>query len=523
MPPHIAIYDEGTNDLADPIAISISGGEESAVSTLDFWNDKNDDFVDTTTAQDQVLKVLASSSGGPYVSSGVPLLDERWSRARITHTLTAAGASTDGAGGTLPVGTNSEFPLPDLEPQTGVRIEFYVAAPAGSTADAVKIKLQPVGNQASVPLAQFVGLASGSGVIPGDRVAGLRAILRGSVVVADDSDTVAVGRGLMVYDGITIATMAEDVVVDLADGDAVNLGAAEAYNVTLSRSSAGVLTETRGPKAEAVAYPALPAGHVLVAYLTVESADGIAVTVAPASVDQSFAYHEFSVTAGAGLAVTVGPGDGLTDTGFRQPSTHSTSVSLDASVTSRIWRLAAGSKVATLTDVPPEVGADLLAWVTTDGSGVTTIVDARRFVHRALVYDRIELSYSAALSQVTVPAHALAWAVVPFDCEVESVELEIRATDGTWTAGALQIDVQTVAAGATVAAGTTIFTSSATDDARPSIAWNATVLRATSENHEVRRLSKGMRVLLSLITTVAAPGAEPAQEIRAALVVRRYR
>lgn len=528
MPPHIAIYTADTNDLAPPISITgLSGGEESAVYTLDFWNDKNAEEMDTETATEVFLKILASISGGPYVDTGTPILNQRWSQIRVLGTLTAAGFSTDGADSYQPAGVNSERPLPDLEPQAGVRIEFKVVAPAGATADAFRIKLQLVDGQGSSPLAKFVGLASGSGIVPGDRVAGLRAILRGSVVVADDTDTITIGRGMQVYEGTNTTFLADDVTFDLEDGDAVELDAAEAYNVTLSRTSAAALVVTKGPKAEAVEFPAVPAGNVLVARLTVESADGIAVTVSPSSIDQDFRYHEFSVHEWAGLAVIVGPGDGLTDAGFRQPSSSFTVVSVAATETSRIWRLSNGSKTATLTDVPPEAGADLLAFVTTDASNVTAIVDARKFIHRALVMDRIELTFRGVMTGVT-PGDVLAMAVAHDDFEIEEVEENLSDVDAGWTGGAIKADVRTLAPGTPaplsgVAGGATIFTGFATDDARPSIAFDATDLRAVSRDHEVRRIVKGTRILLAFAATVAGPGAEPEQDVRVTLHVRRYR
>lgn len=528
MPPHIAILDLA-GDPAEPIAISISGGEESAVSQLEIWNDKDDAFLDTTTAQDVVLKILASSSGGPYVGTGVPIIDGQWSHVRITHTLTAAGASTSGATGTLAVGTNAEFTLPDLAPQEGVRIEFYVAAPAGGVAVAVKLKLSVVGNQASTPLAQFVGLAHGSGVIPGDRVAGLRAVLRGFVVTANSTATVAIGRGLLTHDGTEVENVAENVVFTLADGGAVNLATGEDYPVTLSATSAGAIVATRGLKADANP-PAAPDGNLLLGYLMVESPDGIVVTVAQASVDQAAVpYAEFLVRDGGGLSVIVSPGDGISSTSLRQHLSHGIIVALAASVTSRIWRLSDGTMVDTLTDVPPDVGADLLALVVTGAAAVTSVTDMRRLVHRALVMDRLKLCYRSVMSQVATPARALDLEIANFDCEIESVELNLTGTDVLWTGGSIIVDVMTFAPGAAVpypaggAGGVSLFTSSATDDARPSIAWNATDLRSISVDHELRRIVAGTRLTLTIVGTVTASAPELDQEIRVTLHVRRYR
>jgi len=531
MPPHLQLLTT-IGAVPDPIFIAISGGEESAITTLEIWNDKLDAFVDTTTSVNQWLKVLTSSiigyapvTGtpiyGPYVSDGEPITEELWSRVRITHTLTAAGASTEGATDTLPVGTNSEFPLPDLAPQTGVRIEFQVIAPAGQTANATRIRPQVVGNQASSPLAALVGLASGSGVVPADRVAGLRAILRGSVVTADDSETVAVTGGLMVHDGTERAFAAEDVTFTLADGAAVNLGADEAYNVTLSRTSAGVLTVTKGPKTEAVLFPAVPAGNVLVSRLTVESADGIAVTVAPSSVDQSeVTYAELSVRAGAGLTAIVSPGDAISDSSIRPRASHATSVALTAASVNRIWLLPTGGKSATVTDVLPTPGAALLARATTDGANVLSVEDTRPLVHRAVTYWTMRLAYVGVISELDEPSELIAWDVLDEEGELEDVALDLSALDATWTAGTLRVDVRAIAPGVAVdSAGASIYT----DDAqRPALAWDAASLRVTSADHQTRRFARGTRFVLDVLDTVAAPATEPAQEIRVALRFRRY-
>lgn len=538
MPPHVALYIAESDDPLESFAITISGGEESDVTALDIWNDKDAAFLDTSTSQDQVLKILTSSIigyvddvaiYGPWRADGDPVLEERWPRARIVKTLTATGESTDGATATFPLGTNSELPLPDLAPQTGVRVEFFVVAPGGQTANAVRVKLQVVGNQASSPLAKFVGLASGSGVIPADRIAGFRGPLRGFEVVADDSDTVVIGRGLMAYSGVETMVLQQDATFTLADGDAVDLGSGEAYNVTLSIDDAGALTATRGPKAEVFGFPDMPADDVLIARLTVESSDGIAVTVSQSSVDQSEVhYSQYLVRDGGGLSVIVAPGDGIADSGFRQYSSHETVLSLSASVVSRIWRLAAGSKVATVTDVPPQTDADLLAIVTTDTDSVTVIVDARALVHRALTVEHIEFVHRGVMTDVT-PDGTLGLAYAHMDLEIEGVEVNLSDVDAGWTGGAIKVNILTLAPGAPApwpsgaAGGTTIYTGHATDDRRPWIAFDATNLRAVSEDHEVRRIPKGTRILMAFASTVTGPGAEDEQEVRVTLHVRRYR
>lgn len=524
---YLALYDENGDPAPASDDVAISGGEESAVIVRQIWNDKDLAEGDATTAVACVLTLLMAQASPVYRSFGLAPLDERWGRVRIVGALgTADARSSD----TQPFGTNSELMLGDIPPGGGVEIEFYVVSPGGRTAVAGAIKFSVNGNQASAPLAKFTALATGSGVIPADRIDGLLSLLEGGAVTADNTDVIALDRGKVVAGGTIVQFPAATWTADLEDGDAVDLLTGESYLVTLSRTAAGVLVATKGPKAELVTAPAVPAGNVLEATLTVESPDGVAVTVDPASVVQAPGrYAEFAVRAGTGLSIVISKGDGVTSSDFRQYVTNEITVAVVASSTNRVWRLGDGSHAITQTATSPEFNADLVALAVTDGSAVTEVADMRRYVHRALTTWPIELVWRGVLTGLAEPSHGLALAIAHFDGEIEEVELNVTGLDAGLTADALKVDVLTMDPGDAVpfpaggAGGTSIFTSSATDDVRPSIDFDATVLRATTTDHEVRRFAKGTRFLLSAITTVTGPGAEPEQEIRVTLHARRYR
>lgn len=524
MPAHLAIYD-GDGEPAEDIILAMSGGEESAVIVRQIWNDKEDALPGTTTAVGAVLALLANVGAGAK-RYGLPLLDERWFRARVTGSL---GTAEPYVTGTQPLGTNSDLMLGDIPPGGGVEIELQAFAPGIGGATSATISFDVDGFRLSATLSKHTTLGTGSGVVPADRVAGLLTILMGGEVTADDTDTVAVARGKVVAGATVTQFPAEPLIFDLDDGDAVELDATESYLVTLSRTATGVLVATRGPKAELVTPPAVPAGNAFSASLTVASADGVTVTVAQASVTEATRYGAFAVRAGIGLAVIISRGDGVTASDLRQYLSHEDTAPVVASSTNRVWRLGNGSAAVTQTDVEPEFGADLVALAITDAGAVTSVIDMRRFVHRGIVTYPIELVWRGVLTDLSEPDHGLALAHAYDDLEIEAVELNVTGLDAGLTADSLLIDLLTVAPGVAVpfpaggAGGTSIFTSSATDDARPSIAFDATNLRAITEDHEVRRFPRGTRFLLSAITTVTGPGAEPEQEIRVTLHARRYR
>lgn len=530
MPQHLALFDDDDNPAAD-FAVSMTAGTESAPIVRKIFNDKDDEFPDTTTAQGIRLRLLAEI-GGKYKAAGVPPLDERWARIKVTHYIAADGTeTTNGATGTVPFGVNAELPINDLAPQEGVRVEMYFVTPGGQTLDATKFKLNAYGNLSSSPLAQFTSLATGAGVVPSDRVSALRSILDGSIVTANNSATVTISRGHQVYDGTVITFLQSTQTFNLNDGDGVALAAGQSYRVTLSRDAAGAVVVTKGPKAEALLYPSKPAANIFITNLTVVSADGVAVTVAPASVLQSAMIGaEFRVRAGVGLTALVARGDGI-GSDLRQYLSNEIPVPLTANSVNRIWRLPDGQMSATATDVPPQFDSDLLARATTDASAVTVVEDVRRFTHRTLTEWAMELTYADAFSDLAVPAQGLDLGILHFDGELDSVELNLTAKDATWTGGGIKIDIRTFAVGAAVpfpaggagVGGVTIYTNSGADDQRPSIAWNAATLRVVGTFHEVRRFVAGTRFVLDIISTVAAPAPEPEQEIRVTLHFRRYR
>ena len=508
MPPHLQILnDDGSPATA--IDLSIFSGTDSDAFVYEIWNDKEDAFGDTTTAFDFIVTLLASAAGGPFKTAGIPILDERWCRLRITARLTATFESTEWATGTLPLGTNAEFPMPDLPPQEGFRVELHVLPPGGMLADGVAIELRAAGNSASTALSRFTGLATGSAILPPDRQPGLRSITRGSVLAADDSDTVTVSNGQLVYDGTTVTFAGEDVTFTLADSAAVNLGVGESYRATLSRDAAGVLSATKGAEGVTLSYPDKPADDVFVAFLTVRSDDGVAVAVDPAGVIQAgMRYAGYAVRAGVGRGIIVSPGDAISSTDLRQYLSHEISVNVADDDVSRVWLLPGGGISTTLDDAEPTPGAGLIAIVTAAAGAITALVDARRFAHRSVTEWSVPLRHRGVLADVAIPA--MAWTSgFSRRRELEAVTVDLTGTDPTWTDDGILIDIRAYPPGAAVpypdggAGGTSIYTD---DSQRPFIAFDATMLRVTSEDHIARRFPAGTRFLLGLLGTVDRRG-----------------
>lgn len=443
MPPHIQLINAATGLPQGSIEIQMSGGEESAVFAIQIWNDKGGLLGDTSTAQSLRLAVFAFD-GANYVGSGTPMLDGRWSRVTVTGLLNPAGVSMqEQFSAATPMGTNAQIILRDIPKNTARTIDFQVKPPATAGAFTTKFRIIVYGNENSTPLAELTVLATGAGVLAPDREASLRGLLRGSLPTADDTATVLFGRGQQAYDGVITTFVQQSLVFNLNDGASVAIAAGEGYLVTVSRNAAAALVVTKAAKAEAVLYPAVPVGNIFVCTLRVTSADGVAVSVAAASVSVAgLRYEGRLVRAGIGLHVIVSAGQGVTGSDQRQRTSSETLLEVVANAVNRMWRLATGGSVVTQSEAEPEPGADLEARVTTDAANVVSVEDARRPIHRAVAEWSHVLRWRGVLSQLAVPARSLDLCILDFDGELEAVDLDLTALDGTWTGGSIKIDVR---------------------------------------------------------------------------------
>lgn len=525
MPPHIVVIPDTT------FTLTVDGGETSATITREIWNDPDAAFLDTTTQAAIVLQILYKQGDGTFNTKGHPALEERWFRARVSKYLsTPDGGETiietnEGTGGTQPFGTNSDLVIRDLAPHEGARIEVFAEPPGGRGIFGVDFSLSFLGNIASSPLSKYTALATGSGIVPADRQTNFRSLLDGAEVTADDTDTLQIAKGHLVYDGLTVTFLDSEFIASIADGDGNDLTAGQSYYATLSKDSTGADVVTKGPKTEAVLYPDVPVGNILVERFTVATADGAEVSISPTSLVGGKRYCQFHARAGTGLTVLISDGEAVSSTDIAPRLTHENPVAVTASATNRIWFLPIGTLVATTTDAEPVLGAFLICYAIAGVAAITSIVDARALVHRALTMWHLETARDAVFSEESAAEDAPTFGLTYLDDEgeLEAVTLDLSELDNLWTAGALKLDVLYAAPGAAVSTAASIFTDAATHDERPVLQFDAADLRVESRFHQVRRFAKGTRFLFRLISTVTTSAPEDSHEVRIALHFRRYR
>ncbi len=502
-----------TDTATVDLDVTADAGTPSAPIEIHFWNDHGLADPGTTTMRNPRLVYEVSEDGGAtWLSSGHPVLDRLFARIEITgQDKTGDAAMAEQVEPPRAIGTNSPILLKDIPPNTARFLSFYIDAPTSALDANIKHRLIVDWDSDAAPVARRAGLVSGGGVIA-DRLAasGLRRMVEGGQLTesAVPDDDVNVAPLLANYDGDVLVRLAQTVALNQNDSAAAALAVGESYIAVISQPAAGAAHATKGAKAVVPVAPALPANEVLLGYVTVHYQAGPSVIVTADIDSESVAYGELRVSAGVGLFVDLAAGESLTVNDFEQYPQSQGAIAVPPSGTSWIWMLSGGAQDVTATDVPPEYGAFPLAKVTTDALGVTDVTDLRPIVDKPLH------SYAVEIADLVAPLDTanivLGVAVLDREVLVDEITADILDDGAGAASGAWVFDVFALDAGAAVRMGdavpggaVTLFTSFATSDQRPAIAWNATVLRAATKWHEVRKLERGTRLVVAL---AAVPG-----------------
>jgi len=498
--------------LTDPIAFTLGPGDLSTLIEVDFWNRKGG-AGDTATG---LRLVLEASDGANWVRSGLPILEQLWGTAKITAVINT-GDPTFGpySTGTRRLGTNNEFEFPDLPANCALSLAIQFFAPASITDAGIDFQLVPEWDQNAKGLADKIGIV-GSGVVPTSRDIAKRCVLVGRNIVTDGSDTIIVDRGLTAREGVEVVGLQSSHVLNQNDGAAAALTAGQSYVACISQDADSVVTVTKGTKSATPSNPAIPSGDDWLAWITVPyDAGGSAID--GSNVDAaSLRRGNYLVEAGSGLNVVINSGAGIGTTSHYMWDDSKVIVPVTASVTNYIWKRPDGSGDASLTEVMPVDGSILLAEADCDGSGVTAIRQRQVPLWSALT----ELPLVLELGDVSATGDLLAWTVAPFDLEMAEIGAEAADNSGG-AADAWIFDVLIADEGEPLS-GTwdSVFPSFATDDQRPTLAWDATVLSAKTVYHEVRRVKRGQRIGASVVDI---PAGGTLADARIVVNVRRYR
>lgn len=486
----LELYESDDTTLVTTESLDKVAGASTTPVEYHLWNEKGNG---AGQAASNVLlyDLTESSTPGTYLRSGIQPQDERWGEVRIigvdnTGDATFTLATTDwtrlGAYGGLLIG--------EIPADCAVLLEYRETVPSTAASSFYRRQLAATSGEFSQSAPAALTRAM-RGILTGVGDRGRTGLIRGGAVTPTGTpdDVVHAGALLWQWLGDHKGKITTDHTLNQNDGAAAALVATQSYIAVLTAGASGV-TVTKGLKAVSPTKPTPPAGEEPLAYVTVAYQAGASVIDA-ADIEDARVFDRYLIVAGSGLSLNVHRGQALGGGTWRYSSVVQP-VALPAASTRYLWQLDSGLFTVTATEVPPSDSA-LGPWATavTDGSVVTALTNRRTYADDTvvLVLKGATPGSPGAVDSLLV-AHEKLF--------IEDVVLRISGTSGASgeTKGELFIN------------GTTAYTSKATEDHRPRVAFDASVLYDGGRYPEVLALQYGD--LLRFDTTSHPSGGSPA-------------
>lgn len=422
-----------------------------------------------------------------YVASGHPVVDDCHYQGRITGVITTGdGAQAQYVSGWRRMGAGRDLRYPSLFGGCAWVGEVRYAPPIndGAANDANLIQLENVFNDATCAGGDDIaGVETRCGHLEADEFVIAPTVTSVGAVLT-------VGKHGWLDRGIRRNRVTEDYAFNGTAADGA-LGSGQEYKSIVSRLlSGGGITVTKGNKASTGAgvAPTMPADSLYVRTVTVPFG------VASLTISGAAYSRRCLVEVVSGLDIRICPGRvRLTKSGgldFDDPI----ETTLPNNTTRWIWLTSIGGAVLTTTLAPATRGDTLLAKAVTS-SGVTTLTDMRTFYEPTVM--RITFRQGAELVFSDFSRDTL-----PFAGALDRI-VAVSAGKASTGTGATKFDLRLKHDGTAV----TLFTSSGTDDQRPTLA--ATAHRGGDGGWpEVTTFVEGDRFLADVVATSSGGDAE---------------
>jgi hypothetical protein len=508
MPPaNPAIYASGGTALLGTFTLTLNGapvpaGLESDELEFELWNSKGDDTADELTGAS--INFLTRDPGDPTADPPIPpgpwsqasrTARERWIQIRATGVV---GNATPYTSNPTPMGRLRPFRVPNIAPNSARTLSMKLVVPGGAASEALEILLAVDYERPAIALAGGLYEAGGQGIVSGLGDGLSTYIAQGGAVTPtgtpDEFVTVADIVGVLAGEPYAILEHQEEVTGDASDGA---LASGQAYWAELAKDTAGAgIVQTKGTKGTAPrsldARPEKSIGR----HLAYVHRDFDAAIAAEDIYESGRGYGLFALT-GAGLTRTLHPGVALVDDSLIRLETER-SVTFPASTDPvRLWLLPSGDLEVAENRSDPRA---LLLWSgVTDGTTFTSLKDERQILGQRTV--RFRMTGGLAVND----ADYASWPLATDGYLALPVAVLLTLDDvGAGTGGRTALDIEYWNG----AAWTTLFTSSGTEDRRPALAYNATVLQDAAAIPEVRKIGRFTR-LRARCVEVPSGGAAP--------------
>lgn len=386
-------------------SFTITGGSPGVISDETAYRVVNDG---PDSAPSPAIVARAQNEAGDYVLDGARPVDERWLEVRLTG-VAATGVEVDSTGWT-PIGFGRWFALPALAVDEWVEIEVREnrpgSAPIGE--QSYELELEPGQIALSLDLGRSESYRDGVLTKIGR---GFQWLLGGDIVEQTPSadDTVIVPDLFWIdANGVPHVKLTHDLTLNQDDGAAAALASGEAYWAVISLGASASPILTKGVKGTAPLAPEDapdPSSGRAIARVHVEyGASGSVIQNADITMLEDVGGFHIVTTTGS-RQILIGPGEAIVDNRLVR-RTASALLTLDASETSHLWLLPAGTWSATIDGSKPESGALLRAVLIADATEVTSNADRRSWIGGEWVPVRFRISGAISVVQT---AYAL-WA-----------------------------------------------------------------------------------------------------------------
>lgn len=459
----------------------VQPGTATAAQTIHVWNEKGSTLAETAT--EIVLSTLAKNPGDTDYNIEALAAAQRWIELRLVG-VTGSGIVAQLTDWT-PVGANRGLSLNAIPSNTARYVEVRAKVPPGlGAAQDIDIIVTIDWARPSRPVSEGVSEVYGDGVMLGLGDGTRSFIVSGGVLTESGTPDEFVNFTdlVWIHGGVLKVLLADAYELDANDSAAAALTAGNAYWGTLYLNESGDIEIEKSAQAASPlsvsTRPAVPAGGILLGYVQRDEDAAIA----NADIFQDAVTRGLFSFSSSGLVVMLGPGQAVVDNSkLRFDSTQT--ITLTASATCSIWLTSGGALDHTTDGSRPDTEPRaLLLWeAVTDGSGVTSYKDKRRWIGGRIVPITMQFVSEVNLNDFSLIAHYPSnrpGQILPVNPVVADID-----DDGTSAAsGSWKFDIFKSIDGAAEA---TIFTSSGTTDRRSVIAWNDTTLRDTDAVPEV--------------------------------------
>jgi hypothetical protein len=361
---------------------TVTSGFTSASILFELWNDRGNPAANTAS-EVYITALVKTSSDTAFELTSDPIANG-FLQCRITGIAAGGtGAPSLQTQGWLPMRPGRPIRFADIPGDSGRTAELRLVIPVGAVTDSYTFSLQVHWKEPTSPIPAGLWASGNRGVFSGAGDGAASFLIAGGIVTPSGTpdNKTTVSDTQYRYLGVPKVLLEQQITYDQHDGAAVLLTAGKGYWATLSAGAGPGLTVTKG-LAAAAPVPTTgrvpqPAGETFVAFVQVTSAAAIG----SGDIDQTAqTWGGWLLYGQAGLAAKLGPGSGIVGDSIDLTEAPAALTFPDATADVRVWKIQANPDLVIQPPPAPDPQALELWRAVTAGGLITSVKDVRRWI-----------------------------------------------------------------------------------------------------------------------------------------------